>query len=781
MAQRISPAKRLTPTDWMPQPGPQLAALEADWCFELLFGGARGGGKSIVLLLDFLQDVPKYGSGWNGIIIRHTYKQLEQLIRDSYKIFPQTGAVFEKQPKTWHWLNGATLRFRNLERIEDTADYQGASFQFLGIDEAGNYPDPEVYYRMLATLRSGDVEVPTIRARLTANPGGPGHHWLKERYIDPAPTGYKPIATAMKTGVRERMFIPSRVTDNVKLMEADPYYVENLKMQGSPELVRAWLDGDWSVMIGAFFSEFKPDHHIVTPFNIPTHWYKYRAFDWGSAEPFCVLWAAVADGNPVRNNRGETIHLQRGTLVIYREWYGMEQGKNNTGLRLKNEAIAEGIKQRTGQTENVTLTLADSWPFKEDGGISIAETFAACGVPLMRADNSRIPGWQQVRSRLQGTAKGPLVVIFDTCTHLIRTLPALQCDQRNFEDTDDKYEDHACLSADTLVDTTEGQIAIEKLVGKTGYLYSRDGHIKPYSNVRMTREHQQTYKVSFSDGRHVVATADHKFLMVSDEWKELRDIRPDDVIQSVTYAISNNHIRHNSRVSGDKILPLRQLLQQAIKKIQRWQEVAQKSMGVSSWADTKRYAYTSSGRRQIEQSNREFRTNEGRRTPVTAYDTRAQGRDTAKVLRESGGISGQIESMAQNTRGQEVSSATCKRAMGEHAKNHSFLSAMRKRLRNLLQSAESLKILSPKLQNDCKTATVKSITKDIIQDVYCLEVPETHALSVNGGIIVHNCDVLRYLCMERPIVRKRPSMQRLRSINEMTFNELLEHDRYESD
>lgn len=433
----------LTPTDWAPQPGPQLAALEADWCFELLFGGARGGGKSIVLLLDYLQDVPKYGAAWNGIIIRHTYKQLEQLIRDSYKMFPQTGAVFEKQPKTWHWPNGAKLMFRNLERVEDTADYQGASFQFLGIDEAGNYPDPEVYYRMLATLRSGDVEVPTIRARLTANPGGPGHHWLKERFIDPAPAGYQPIKTLDTTkGARERMFIPSKVRDNRKLMEADPYYIENLKMQGSPELVRAWLDGDWSVMIGAFFSEFSMKKHVIEPFNIPSHWYRYRGFDWGSAEPFCVLWAAVADGNPVQLRDGSYMPLQRGTLVIYREWYGMEPGKNNTGIRMRNEAIAQGILRRTGD-ERCTLTVTDSLPFQDRGGISIAETFRKEGVMLTQADTSRIPGWQQVRSRLVGTAQGPLILIFNTCTHLIRTLPALQCDKHNFEDTDDKFENHA--------------------------------------------------------------------------------------------------------------------------------------------------------------------------------------------------------------------------------------------------------------------------------------------------------------------------------------------------
>jgi hypothetical protein len=66
-------------------------------------------------------------------------------------------------------------------------------------------------------------------------------------------------------------------------------------MSGSPELVRAWLEGDWSVISGAFFPEFGPQH-IVLPIDLPPHWARFRAMDWGSAKPFAVLWFAVSDG-----------------------------------------------------------------------------------------------------------------------------------------------------------------------------------------------------------------------------------------------------------------------------------------------------------------------------------------------------------------------------------------------------------------------------------------------------------------------------------------------------
>lgn len=426
---------------WKPQPGPQLAACDATWVFELLFGGARGGSKSIFLLLDFLQDVPVYHKHWQGILIRKSYPELEQIIADSWKIFPQTGAIYEKQPKTWVWPNGANLRFRNLETLEDAHHYQGHGYTWGAIDEAGTYGTPDVYFAMLATIRCGDAEIPTMRFRLTANPGGPGHHWLKNRFIDPAPQGYTPIHD---TGdQRCRMFIPSRITDNKILMQRDPYYVENLKKQASPELVKAWLYGDWNVQISSFFPEFSVLKHVIKPFIIPDHWPKFRSFDWGSAKPFAVHWWAVSDGSDIIFNDGTKGFLQRGSLVCYREWYGMQAGRPNVGLGLKNEAIAEGIKARTPKTEKIAFTTTDSLPFQDRGGIMMAEIFHRAGVPLKRGDTDRVTGWQQLRSRLQGTQGGPLIYFIDTCPNMIRCLPALQADKHNNEDVDSDCEDHA--------------------------------------------------------------------------------------------------------------------------------------------------------------------------------------------------------------------------------------------------------------------------------------------------------------------------------------------------
>lgn len=426
---------------WSPQPGPQLAAIEADWCYEILYGGARGGGKSIFLLLDFLKDVKKYGAAWQGILVRKTYPELDQIIADSWRIFAGTGAIYHKQPKTWFWPNGASLKFRNLATPEDCQAYQGHSYSFLAIDEMGNYSDPTVFQMMLATVRSGYANINT-RVRCTANPGGQGHHWLKSRYIDPHPLGYTPFKDS-PTSTRERMYIPSRITDNKILLQNDKYYIENLRSQASPELVRAWLEGDWDVQLSSFFPDFDKTKHVVRPFIIPSHWYRFRSFDWGHADPFACIFVAVADGTTVLCDDGMQLTPPKGSLIIYREVYGMEPNRPNVGVRWTNEQICHAILKATGN-DKISCTVTDNLPFQNRGGPTIAEIFARNGLLLQFGNTDRITGWSQLHSRLVGNERGPLLYIFDNCVHLIRTLPQLQHDKHKMEDVADGYEDHIC-------------------------------------------------------------------------------------------------------------------------------------------------------------------------------------------------------------------------------------------------------------------------------------------------------------------------------------------------
>lgn len=418
---------------WSPQPGPQTEAILATWCKELLYGGAVGGGKSDYLLGDFLQDVYEYAENWHGLLLRRTMGELEEIIARSHTLFPQTGASYSVQKSKWTWDNGATLRLRYIERKEDLSRYQGHQYGWIGFDELTHWNDPLFFTYFRSRLRCAHRNLPTKRMRATANPGGAGHNWVKNMFIDHAPMGYVPIRDEVTGDLR--MFIPSRVQDNKILMMNDPGYVSRLKGTGSPELVRALLEGDWNVVEGAYFSTFSVNSHVIAPFAIPQEWTRLRGFDWGSAKPFACVWGAVSDGS-IEN-------IPKNAVVIYRELYGCEPKIPNKGIKLPSNEVASRILRAEGYGEKINISVADPAIFHRTDGESIAEKMYKCGVWFSKADNDRLAGWDQIHSRLADGEDGkPLLYFFSNCNNIIRTLPSLQHDTSKPEDLDSDGEDH---------------------------------------------------------------------------------------------------------------------------------------------------------------------------------------------------------------------------------------------------------------------------------------------------------------------------------------------------
>lgn len=424
---------------WQPQAGPQTALLRCP-VFEVFFGGARGGGKTDGMLGEWLSHADEYGENAIGLMVRRERTQLLETIERSRTLYTPLGAKFNETEKLWRFPDGARLRFAYLERDSDAEAYQGHSYTRVYVEELGTFPSPAPVMKLMATLRSAHGAQVGFRA--TGNPGGPGHQWVKARYIDPAPLGMRIINQAFRNPwdgsivERGRVFIPSSLRDN-KFLGAD--YVANLQMSGSPELVRAWLEGDWSVIAGAFFPEFNTAQHVCAPCEIPADWIRFRAMDWGSARPFSVGWYAVSEGDE---------RFARGTLIKYREWYGAADGEINVGLKLTAEEVADGIKTREAG-EKINYGVLDPSAFAQDGGRSIADRIRDRGISFRGADNARVArlgamgGWDQLRARLRGDGERPGLVMFSTCRDTIRTLPALQHDEARLEDVDTESEDHA--------------------------------------------------------------------------------------------------------------------------------------------------------------------------------------------------------------------------------------------------------------------------------------------------------------------------------------------------
>lgn len=233
-------------TRWMPHipTPPQHAFLYLD-DLEVLFGGAAGGGKSDTLLMAAAQyvDVP----GYAALLLRRTYADLSlpgAIMARSKEWWLNTDAKWNEIEKTWTFPSGATITFGYLQTANDVYRYQGAEFQFIGIDELTQIAEAEYKY-LLSRLRRPTAgllsEVP-LRMRGATNPGGRSHKQVKRRFIDRTPDPEDPEDTQTKCDAR--IFIPSKLDDNPHVdREA---YKEALA--GLDPLTRKQLlDGDWSV------------------------------------------------------------------------------------------------------------------------------------------------------------------------------------------------------------------------------------------------------------------------------------------------------------------------------------------------------------------------------------------------------------------------------------------------------------------------------------------------------------------------------------------------------
>lgn len=428
---------------WVPQFGPQLAAIEADWCDELFYGGERGGGKSDFQLGYQEDGALRYGKHSNGIMFRKTYPEMEELQSRAAEIFPASGAMFRVQPSAnypysncWYWPNGATVKMRYIENEKDYGRYHGHQYTRISFDEVTEYSTPDGLLKMLSTLRSANGVPCSVRS--TGNPGGVGHVWVKARYIDPSPP-FTPY-TDPETGFT-RMFVPSKLSDNQILVQNDPKYRSRIlaATDGNEALRKAWTEGAWDIVAGAFFSSWSNTLHVVKPVELPADWTRFCSLDWGSSHPFSVGWWAVSDGTLPQ--------FPSGAIIRYREWYGMS--RPNVGLKMSAPAVAAGIVER--ENEVMSYRVADPAIFAENGGPSIAQSMLPTA--WKPGDNKRQPGWTQLNDRLIGIDGRPMIYFFSTCVDTIRTVPAMQHDKHKIEDIDTNGEDHiadeiryACMS-----------------------------------------------------------------------------------------------------------------------------------------------------------------------------------------------------------------------------------------------------------------------------------------------------------------------------------------------
>ena len=432
-------------TIWTPQ-AKQAAFLRRPE-YEALYGGAAGGGKSDALLAEALRQVhiPHY----RALILRKTVPQLSELIDRSQAIYAPAypKAKYNASTHVWRFPSGAKITFGSMHRTEDRINYQGKRFDLICFDELTHFTWEEYSYMFSRNRPSGPGTRVYIRA--ATNPGGIGHGWVKDRFVTPAPPMTPIVEKAVYTDLdgvrhetsRSRIFIPASVFDNARLLRDSPEYAANLALL--PEAERqALLYGSWDSFSGQVFREWTDDPahyqdrlhtHVIAPFRVPRHWPRYRGFDFGFARPFSVGWYASDED---------------GRLYRIAEYYGCT-GTPNEGVKMEPHEIAAQIRRIEQEDENLRgcriFGVADPSIWDESRGESIAAMMADRPnfITWSPGDNKRLPGKMQMHYRLSFDEDDrPMLQVFNTCKHFIRTLPTLVYDQKRVEDIDTAQEDH---------------------------------------------------------------------------------------------------------------------------------------------------------------------------------------------------------------------------------------------------------------------------------------------------------------------------------------------------
>lgn len=385
----------------MPEPNPRQAAFFKAKTRFVAYGGARGGGKSWAIRWKAALMALRY-PGIRILVLRRTFPELNE-----NHILPLRGllmgiAAYKDVDKAFTFPGGSRLKFGYCDREADVLQYQGQEYDVIFMDEATQFSESQ--FKTLTACLRGANSFPK-RFYLTCNPGGVGHAWVKRLFIEGEYlAGENP---------EDYTFIQARVYDNSALLKDDPGYVKVL--EGLPEdQRRAWLDGDWNVVAGRYFIEFREDLHVIAPFAVPGWWRRYVSLDYG-LDMLAAYWIALDEA---------------GRAYVYREVF-------EPGLIISK--AAETLLAACGEPVEAWFAPPDLWNRRQDTGRSVAEIFAEAGISLVKAKNDRVAGWFDLKEWLkpvrdEAGAESARLRIFRGCKNLIKSIPALQVSGKNPND-----------------------------------------------------------------------------------------------------------------------------------------------------------------------------------------------------------------------------------------------------------------------------------------------------------------------------------------------------------
>jgi phage terminase large subunit len=448
---------------WRPHKGPQEFALRIpDNVFEILYGGARGGGKTDAGIFWSLKPIKRMGDMqtiqhplYRCLVLRRSAKDLNDWLDRAERIYKVFGGRLTDRQKspTFIFPSGAKII---VGHMKDVSSYLGHEYQRMLIEELTQLKDELTYTKLSGSCRS---TIPQIKPQIfmTTNPGGKGHGWVRRRFVAAAPWKSFFINPATQ---RVAVFIPSRVEDNPSLMENDPGYVqwlEGIKVVNE-KLYRMWREGEWDAFDGQVFTEWRYETHTFSEFWFDINMCeRIAALDWGFRDPTSIHWICRLPENAYGVEH----------LFIYREAYNNEITAKQWGSILKNVQAADPIKY--------LVMPHDTFARRPEEGNTIAKIInKESGIPIKAAANmtrgARLNRIAIMHQLLAQSPDGfPYLMVHTSCQNLIRTLPELVYDETLVEQIDDDAEDHAFDSA------TYGLMTINPKFASSGQLLDTRG------------------------------------------------------------------------------------------------------------------------------------------------------------------------------------------------------------------------------------------------------------------------------------------------------------------
>lgn len=455
----------LPPYKWKPNPGPQEVCLSIPGnVFEILFGGARGGGKTDAGIQWLIKPTNEmHGQQlithplYRALVLRRNANDLSDWTDRASRVFSLFGGILKDRNKQPYFLfpSGAKIHLGHLKDEDAYTKYQGHEYQRMLIEELTQIKSELLYTKLISSCRS---TVKELRAQvlMTTNPGGKGHGWVRKRFIAVGPPNTFFLNPSTK---RLAIFIPSKIEDNPYLMQADPDYIN--QMEGLKEidekLYRAWRNGEWDAFEGQVFSEWNYDKHVFKQLPvILNQCRKIASFDWGYRSPASMHWLAEAPEN--------ALGIQH--IYIYREVYKTTMTPKMWGQLMARLQKVDPIDY---------LVLPHDCFYSDQGQLTIAQQFlrefreAGVRLPIVRGMTLN-KGARRNRLGLMHTGLSmapdgtPYIQVHESCLNLIRTLPELPYSDTEVEDVDTDSEDHAYDSSSIGIMTLRPRFAPSALV-----------------------------------------------------------------------------------------------------------------------------------------------------------------------------------------------------------------------------------------------------------------------------------------------------------------------------